>query len=289
MLRVERHGDVTRLVLASRASRLVGYDVSAYLVDTPAGRVLVDTGPPAAWRDLAAYLVAAAGAPLARAVAGAAVTHQHEDHAGNAARLVEAGVPVAMSDATRAAVRRVPPPGLYRDFTWGRMRPVPDDARRCDPAPLRLVPTPGHSPDHHAVWDAERGTLFGGDLFIGVKVRVAHPGEDLRALARSLRAAAALGPARFFDAHRGLVPDAAGALGAKAAWVEDTVARVEALLARGWPERRVRAAVLGREQWAGYASGGHYSRLNFVRAVRAGGGAAAGQGSTANSRSASRS
>lgn len=276
MIRVESHGDVTRLVLSSSASRLVGYDVSAYLVATPAGRVLVDTGFPAAWRDLARHLRAAGGGTLRGAVAGAMVTHQHEDHAGNAARLATAGVPLAMSSATRAAVRTVPAPGFYRDFTWGRMRPVPDAAPAFDATPLALLPTPGHSPDHHAVWDAERGTLFGGDLFIGVKVRVAHPGEDLRALARSLRAAAALAPARFFDAHRGLVPNAAAALGAKATWVEDTVARVEALLARGWPERRVRAAVLGREEFAGYVSFGHYSRINFVRAVRDPAGAGAG-------------
>lgn len=270
MLRVEPHGDVTRLVLSSRASRLVGYAVSAYLVDTPTGRVLVDTGFPGAWRDLARYLGALGGGNLARAVRAAAVTHQHEDHAGNAARLAAAGVPLVMSAATRAAVANVPPPGLYRDFTWGRMPAVPLDVLAADPAPLALVPTPGHSPDHHTVWDAERETLFGGDLFIGVKVRVAHPGEDLRALARSLRAAAALRPRRLFDAHRGLVPDATAALGAKAGWVEDTVAAVEALLARGWPERRVRQTVLGREEFAGYISRGHYSRLNFVRAVRAG-------------------
>ena len=270
MLRVEPHGDVARLVLSSRASRLVGYDVSAYLVDTPRGRVLVDTGQPAAWGDLARHLRDLGGGDVRRAVAGTVVTHQHEDHAGNAARLAALGVPLAMSAATRAAVRAVAAPGLYRDFTWGRMPAVPDGAEGFDPAPLALVPTPGHSPDHHAAWDAERGTLFGGDLFIGVKVRVAHPGEDLRALARSLRWAAALEPARFFDAHRGLVPNAAAALAAKAAWVEDAVARVEALLARGWPERRVRREVLGREGFAGYLSFGHYSRINFVRAVRAG-------------------
>lgn len=290
MLRVKPYGDVTRLVLSSRASRLVGYAVSAYLVDTPAGRVLVDTGFPGAWGDLARYLGALGGGDLARAVRAAVVTHQHEDHAGNAARLAAAGVPLAMSAATRAAVAHVPPPGFYRDFTWGRMPAVPADAPAGDAAPLALVSTPGHSPDHHAVWDAERGTLFGGDLFIGVKVRVAHPGEDLRALARSLRAAAALRPRRFFDAHRGLVPNAAGALGAKAAWVEDAVARVEALLARGWPARRVRQAVLGREEFAGYISRGHYSRLNFVRAVQTGAGAAVPAhpaGSTPNSRSAS--
>jgi glyoxylase-like metal-dependent hydrolase (beta-lactamase superfamily II) len=271
--------------------------VSAYLVDTTAGRVLVDTGLPDAWRDLARYLRArTADGSLGTAVVGAVVTHQHEDHAGNAARLAAAGVPLAMSDATRRAARRIAPPGFYRDFTWGRMPPVPDDAPRFDPAPLALVATPGHSPDHHAVWHAATETLFGGDLFIGVKVRIAHPGEDLRALARSLRAAAALRPRRYFDAHRGPVPDAASALAAKASWVEDTVARVEALLARGWPERRIRAAVLGREAFAGYVSFGHYSRINFVRAVSAdhrrtavaptAGGA---QASTANRRDASRS
>jgi glyoxylase-like metal-dependent hydrolase (beta-lactamase superfamily II) len=232
--------------------------------------VLVDTGFPAAWRDLSAYLGALGGGDVRRAVRAAAVTHQHEDHAGNAAQLAAAGVPLAMSAATRAAVAHVPPPGFYRDFTWGRMRALPSDAPAGDAAPLALVPAPGHSPDHHAVWDAERETLFGGDLFIGVKVRVAHPGEDLRALAGSLRRAAALRPRRLFDAHRGLVPNAAAALEAKAAWVEDTVARVEALLARGWPDRRVRQAVLGREEFAGYLSFGHYSRANFVRAVRAG-------------------
>lgn len=285
-------GDVTRLVLSSRASRLVGYQVSAYVADTPAGRVLVDTGFPHAWRDLRGYLRTLGGGDVRRAVAGAVVTHQHEDHAGNAARLAAAGVPVAMSDRTRAAVRRVRAPGFYRDFTWGRMPPLPDDAPAWDGGPLALVPTPGHSSDHHAVWDADRETLYGGDLFIGVKVRVAHPGEDLRELARSLRVAAALRPKRLFDAHRGAVADPAGALERKAAWVEDTVARVEALLARGWPERRVRAAVLGAEEFAGYVSFGDYSRLNFVRAVRDGmrvGPAAAQPASIANSRAASRS
>lgn len=272
MLRVSRHGPVTRLALSSRASRLVGYAVSAYLVDTACGPVLVDTGFPRAWRDLAGYLRDRGGGDLRRAVRGALVTHQHEDHAGNAAALAAAGVPLAMADATRAAIGHVPPPGFYRDFTWGRMAAVPAGAPAFDPAPLALVPTPGHSPDHHAVWDAARETLFGGDLFIGVRVRVAHPGEDLRALARSLRAAAALRPRHFFDAHRGPVARPAEALAAKAGWVEGTVARVEALLARGWSERRVRRAVLGREEFAGYASFGHYSRANFVRAVRADGG-----------------
>ncbi len=268
LVSVHRHGDVTRLVLASPTSRLVGYTASAYVAETSAGPVLVDTGPPFAWRALRRFLRTLGDGDLARAVRGAVVTHQHEDHAGNAARLAAAGVPVTMADATRTAVATLAPPAAYRRYTWGAMPALPGDAPAFDPAPLVLVPTPGHTRDHHAVWDPERETLFGGDLFLGVQVRVAHPNEDPRALAHSLRAAAALRPRRLFDAHRGLVDDPVTALEAKAAWLDDTVGAVERLLDAGWPDGRIRDALLGGESLVGRLSSGDYSRAAFVRAVR---------------------
>ena len=206
---------------------------------------------------------------LRELLAGAVVTHAHEDHAGNAALLQRMGVPLAMGDATRALLAARERVGLYRRVVWGTMTPL--DPRRqppFDPAPLALVPAPGHSPDHHVAWDAERETVFGGDLFIGVRVRIAHLWEDPRAHVRALRAVAALRPRRYFDAHRGPVDAPVAALEAKAAWMEDRVADVERLLDRGWPARRVRAAVFGREELTGLVSCGAYSRTNFVRAVR---------------------
>jgi glyoxylase-like metal-dependent hydrolase (beta-lactamase superfamily II) len=274
MLRVERHDDVTRLAFASTVGRRVGYSASAYLV-TRAGRagdprpVLVDTAFPRASRALQGVLAELHGgrAP-AEALAGAVITHLHEDHAGNAALLARLGVPLVMAGATRHAIADVPRIALYRRMTWGRMAPLRDDPASFDLGPLVLLPTPGHSADHHAVWDAQTGTLFGGDLFLGVKVRIAHRSEDPRALARSLRAAAALRPNRLFDGHRGLVAEPVRALEAKAGWVEDTIAQIDRLLDAGWPAARVRDAVLGREEFTGYVSWGAYSRTNFVHAVR---------------------
>ena len=262
MIRLARHGDVTRIETASAASRAVGYTASAFLV----GDVLVDTGIPAVARAMARLLDerAAAGRP----VRGAVVTHEHEDHAGNAELLARRGVPLAMSDATRAALRHVQPIGLYRRVTWRPMHPLATAHEPFDPAPLVLVATPGHSPDHHAVWDPETETLFGGDLFLGVKVRVAHPDENPRVLVHSLRAGAALRPRRLFDAHRGPVARPAEALAAKADWLEETIAAVDRLLDRGWDDRAIRRAVLGRESLTGYFSAGDYSRTNLVRAVR---------------------
>lgn len=258
MITITRHGDVTRLRMSSWRSRLVGYDVSAYLVRG----ALVDTGFPAVGRELEQALDGLRPD-------GVLVTHEHEDHAGNVARLARRGLPVGAAPETVDALRAVPPIGFYRRYTWGAMTPL-DHAPLApfDHDALRLVPTPGHSPDHHVVWDAERGTLFGGDLFLGVRVRVAHPGEEPRRLVASLRAAAALSPERLFDAHRGLIPNPAALLAAKADWLEETIAAIDCRTAEGWSDDAIRREVLGAEGMIGYFSMGNYSKTNFVRAVR---------------------
>ena len=55
-------------------------------------------------------------------------------------------------------------------------------------APLRVIHTPGHTPDHQVAWDEERGIVVTGDLFLGVKVRVAHRSEAPRQLGTRHRA-----------------------------------------------------------------------------------------------------
>lgn len=262
MLRVEQHGDVTRFEMSSTGSRLVGYTASAYLVRG----ALVDCGFHAARAHLDAIV------ERERPV-GVFVTHYHEDHAGNIDRLARRGVPIAASAETIARMRAPAPIRLYRRLTWGTAPPLRSDVTAFESDRLRLVAAPGHSPDHHVVWDETDGTLFGGDLFLGVKVRVAHPGEDPRVLVETLRAVAALGPARLFDAHRGHVPDPVPLLLAKAEWTEETIAAIERRIAAGEPDATIVRELFGGESFPGYFSGGDYSRTNFVRAVRRGMGA----------------
>lgn len=258
MLRAIHHDDVLQLHGSTRVSRLIDYAVSVYVVRG----VMIDTSFP--------YLRGELDAWLARnRVEGALVTHRHEDHAGNIDLLTTRGIPVGMAPETLASVRTPRPIGMYRRVTWGSAAPLPRDPAPFTHAALAMLPTPGHTSDHHVVWDAERETLFCGDLFIGVKVRIAHPREDLRGTVRSLRAMAALRPTRVFDAHRGLLADPVGTLTAKADWMEEMFGRVESFADRGWPAARIRDAVLGREDLTGWASAGDYSRLNFVESVLA--------------------
>jgi glyoxylase-like metal-dependent hydrolase (beta-lactamase superfamily II) len=259
MLQVERFGDVTRFEMASAASRMIGYSASAYLVRG----ILIDCGFHAARREMDAILER-------ERPRGVFVTHYHEDHAGNIERVARRGIPIAASEETLAIVRAPAPIRFYRRCTWGSAPPLLSSIRAFEPDRLQLVSAPGHCADHHVVWDASDGTLFGGDLYLGVKVRIAHPGEDPRLSAKTLRRIAALGPTRLFDAHRGFVPNPAPLLEAKADWTEETIASVERRIAGGASDSAIVRELFGGESMPGYFSGGDYSRTNFVKAVRRG-------------------
>jgi ribonuclease/clavin/mitogillin len=259
MLRIQRHGDVTRVHMTSWRGRLVGYDVSAYLTRN----ILVDTGFPHVAAEVSRFLDA-------NTVRGVIVTHWHEDHAGNAALAADRGFPIAISPQTLAQLGGSAAASIrfYRRFVWGIAPPVRSTVVPFEDDALRVIHTPGHTSDHHVVWDEERATLFSGDLFLGVKVRATFPDEHPRRLVATLRRVAALRPERMFDAHRGPVSDPTNALLAKADWLDEVIARVEAKVDAGWSDRAIRRHVLGRENAVGLISGGEYSKLTMVRAVR---------------------
>jgi len=250
------HDDVRRVRLWTRRTVSVGYDVSVYLVDG----VLVDTGFPHVAAD------------LARAVAdaqprGGVVTHWHEDHAGNAPVLATR-LPMWMHSLTEQTLRERPRVKLYRHYTWGRPRALTATLTPFDPSPLRIVHTPGHSADHHVVFDPRTATLFSGDLWLGVKVRVMGHHENPYEIIDSLAKVIALEPKRMFDAHRGLVGQPIAALEAKRGWLLETVGEIERRLDAGDDTRHIVRSVLGgEEQPVALLSQGEYSRTNLVRTL----------------------
>ena len=243
--------------MSSVASRALGLDVSAYVIRG----AMIDTGFPAARRALLE------GA-RAVGVRGAMVTHWHEDHAGNVEPLASLGVPIWMHADTEQRLRAPASLRLYRRLAWGSPRALRAAAEPFQAPGLEPIATPGHSPEHHVIWDHETGTLFSGDLWLGVRDRAVHASEDPYEIVASLEQVRRLEPARMFDAHRGLVVDPAGAIAAKIAWLQDTIGEIERCVVQGMSERAVVSRVFGGDELAAAVSAGEYSRRNLVAAVR---------------------
>ncbi|HMC54105.1 MAG TPA: MBL fold metallo-hydrolase [Gemmatimonadaceae bacterium] len=258
VLELSQHDDVVRLRMWTRRSAAVGYDVSAYLVRG----ILVDTGFRHVTRDLRAALTTLRPR-------GVIVTHWHEDHAGNAPALAMSGVAMWLAGHTERKLRERQQVKLYRHIVWGRPDALRGAVTPFDPAPLQVVATPGHSVDHHVVFDAGTGTLFSGDLWLGIRVKVVGASENPYEIVKSLSRAIALEPHRMFDAHRGLVADPVTALAAKRSWLQDNIGAVERELDAGTREREIVKRVLGGEERTAIFSEGEYSRRNFVRTVAA--------------------
>lgn len=199
-----------------------------YLIPGDDGLVVVDPGWDSAegWAALESGLAIAGATPAD--VLGVVVTHVHSDHHGLSKRLQEAGAWVAMHPAERDALS---PSGSPAD--WLRAHHVPEaeiavlagtigQHRLSEPAQpdvlledeelvplrgrkLRTVWTPGHTPGHICLLDADAGVLLTGDHLlprISPNIGLQRPGSSpLESFLESLAKVAAYNDAEALPAH----------------------------------------------------------------------------------------
>lgn len=123
------------------------------------------------------------------------VTHGHADHAG--------GAPSIAAEHRAATFVKRPWPGQddQYDVGWTTI----DEGAVVEGGGYRMnvLHTPGHSPDHLALWHEPSGTLFTGDLVVlGSSVMIhTSKGGDLAEYMRSLERLRALSPRVLLPAH----------------------------------------------------------------------------------------
>ncbi|NOZ00718.1 MAG: MBL fold metallo-hydrolase [Deltaproteobacteria bacterium] len=241
---------------------MMGYSVFCFLWDG----VLVDSGFLHAWDALRHFL-------KGKRVDVLLHTHAHEDHAGNSAAIIRTKGADAPAPGILAEALAHPERDHYRWFrtmTWGAP-PEPCLARIMDGDVVsvgnrrfRYVPTPGHCPAHHVVFEETTRTMFTGDLYLAPVVRFASRHEDLGRTIASLRKAAALEPEIMFDSHLGALDDPIRRLNERADNMEAVQDRVLELDAQGLEPREITRLVLGNENHLSWITRGDFKKQNVV-------------------------
>ncbi len=155
--------------------------------------VLIDAGVGQP-EHLAAIAAATTGGPV-----DVVVTHAHSDHAS--------GAPMIQSRWPAARFLKHPWPARDVGVPWLTL--ADGETVMTGTGPLEVLHTPGHSPDHIALWHADSRTLFVGDLLqLGSTVFIpASSGGSLAQYLASLERLRQLSPLRAWPAHGPVIED----------------------------------------------------------------------------------
>jgi len=155
--------------------------INLYLIPTPKGYVLVDTGFPGMLPWIAQKLTQYFITP--EDLAGVLITHCHLDHMGCAPRLAELGIPILAHHLEAPIMRGEQTFPSYGKGLRGRalqlleetfLPPHPTvnsiielgDDERLLGSEWRIQAAPGHSPGSLALWNPNSGTLVTGDTLV---------------------------------------------------------------------------------------------------------------------------
>ncbi len=265
MLRVTPDGAVTRLDFSRQLFGRPLYWTTAYYLDG----TLIDTGCRHTAPELLEFLQ---DKPVSQIIA----THRHEDHIGGCGA-VQARYPqvklYAPGDTldVLADPHNAMPLQPYRRFIWGWPETAQGELLRegdvvetgC--GDLQVIATPGHTPDHLALFQPEHGWLFTGDLFVGGKDRALGAGSDIWGIIASLEKIAQLDAAVLYPGSARVRRHPAEALAEKIAYLKGLAERILALHEQGKSERQIVRQVCGPTMQIEWVTGGHFSRRHLVR------------------------
>ncbi|MEM6792397.1 MAG: MBL fold metallo-hydrolase [Acidobacteriota bacterium] len=261
-LMAEPMGPVTRFRMARYYAGRPAMAAHCYAI----GDTLVDTGFPAARREI---YEAAAAAGIRKVL----LTHHHEDHAGNAGVLKNAGVEVFASAMTARLVGTDLPLPFYQHYAWGRTGPtevqvLDEGTVAIGPHEAQILPAPGHAIDQVVFFVPDEGWLFAGDVFIHERVKIFRRDEDFAATLRTLRSLVQLDFDVLFCGHRPVASAGDEALVRKLEWLEEIEAGVRERHSAGDPVGEI-VRRLRLEKRSGFRrlTMGDASAHNIVRSI----------------------
>lgn len=261
-----RYDNGAHTVLGTRVGRF-NLGINTTFIVYRIGDTQIDTGPSNQWAEVQQTLQPEwQQTPLRQLL----ITHHHEDHSGNAARIRQhtGVVPFAPQQARHKLTNGYYTPPLQR-LIWGSPQPVdtapyPEQITLSDGSPVIPVHTPGHAKDLTCFFLPEQKYLFSGDMYIARSLKHFRSDENLQQLIDSLNTLLALDFDILFCPHRGIVEDGYQALKDKRDNLLELCTKAQELARQGIKPRAITRRILGREDMTTLISMGNISRQHLI-------------------------
>ncbi|MEM7111128.1 MAG: MBL fold metallo-hydrolase [Chloroflexota bacterium] len=227
------------------------------------GETLIDSGPSNQWREAQSFVAESPPTQLL-------LTHHHEDHSGNAARIAQqySLTPYApeLGREKLAAGFYIPP---MQWLVWGKSQPVttqslPQTMTLANGLQLVVIHTPGHADDLHCFFLPEKGWLFTADLYIARRLKYFRADEKLGQLIASLNKVLTYDFTVLFCAHRGIFEDGKQRLSEKRDNLLEFCQQVQDLDGQGVEVDEIVLRLLGKEGWVAKLTSYNVSKRNLV-------------------------
>ncbi|WP_445480094.1 MBL fold metallo-hydrolase [Lysinibacillus irui] len=200
-----------------------------------------------------------------------ALTHSHEDHAGNAAWLQQQkNVPIYLhrDSLTRCETEGDYP--MYRQALWGE-RPAfvaqPLGATlQTKTTVWDVIETPGHTTDHVAFYNRETGVMFTGDLYVQSKTKVVLDEENIVHTLASLKKLLNYDFKEVYCCHAGYLPNGREKIMEKIAYIEQLEDKVRQLYKQGYSVEDITRSIFPRNYPITKVSGEQWSSKHIITA-----------------------
>lgn len=229
--------------------------------------LLIDTGQPRVEKEFSEAL-------QTKSIDKIILTHHHEDHSGNVEAIKKLkninayASPLCCTYMVKPS--RVEP---ARWMTWGQntpaqMIPLKDKSIHTDKYTLDIIDTPGHAADQISLYNAERGWLFSGDIFIHDYVKIFMRDEKIDEQISSIQKLLRLDFDVLLCNHQPILTGGKKRLENKLQFLLDFYGNIEKLYHKGYSEKSIMQD-LGLKELRSivWMSFGQLSMKNMVRST----------------------
>ncbi|KOS63471.1 MBL fold metallo-hydrolase [Lysinibacillus agricola] len=258
-IEIQRNRDV-QCAHGKVAVQGIGMSVYSFFVDG----LLIDTGSHSLSKEFQSFFNEIPIEQLA-------LTHSHEDHAGNAAWIQQhKSVPIYIHrDSVNICAEDGEYP-FYRQALWGErqafMAQPFGDTLQTKSATWDVIETPGHTTDHVSFYNRETGAMFTGDLYIQTKTKVVLDEENIVHTLASLKNILNYDFQEVYCCHAGYIEDGRAKIQEKIAYLEDMEGKIKQLFNKGYSVEEITKTTFPRDYPITKASEEQWSSKHIITA-----------------------